>query len=129
MIYKQFYKRGTTKEEQCCASVDLKCFGCSPIHLAKGIECKDQTFAMSLHNAPVHDCFCDLSCIQFEDCCHDHEETCAHLYQEVPTQSTTNSTPTSKPGISSTSPPVSSCEYIQEGDKLKFSGFFLSIKA
>ena len=65
------------------------------------------------------DCFCDSSCIQFGDCCQDHAETCAHLHPETTTEGTTNSTPTSKPGITPTSPQVSSCDYIQERDKIK----------
>ena len=34
---------------------------------------------------PMHrDCFCDSSCILFDDCCADHVTTCSHLYTTTP---------------------------------------------
>merc|ERR1712050_278354 len=83
---------------ECCDGVDLECFGCNPDLLEQGLECKDQpTSPVSTVPNPevkTRDCFCDFSCIMFEDCCDDHAETCIHLYTTT-TSSTTTTTTTS----------------------------------
>ena len=59
----------------CCSGVDLECFGCHPGLLEMGIPCEEQPTET---NATVYrDCFCDTSCILFEDCCDDHFGACA----------------------------------------------------
>ena len=56
--------------QKCCDGVDLECFGCNPTHPFNCVE-------------PYSDCFCDSSCILFEDCCSDHMDTCKDFYDEV----------------------------------------------
>ena len=62
----------------CCPGVDLQCFGCHPGLLDMGIPCEKQP--TSTHSPQRRDCFCDTSCILFEDCCDDHFGACAELY-------------------------------------------------
>ena len=74
----------------CCQGVDLECFGCHPELLEMGIPCEQQSIheayqSRVLENSSQHltsdqrrestrDCYCDTSCIVFEDCCDDHYE-------------------------------------------------------
>ena len=46
--------------------------------LDMGIPCEKQP--TSTHSPQRRDCFCDTSCILFEDCCDDHFGACADLY-------------------------------------------------
>lgn len=62
----------------CCSGGDLDCYGCNPVLLSKGIPCEQQTIDRQKANA--RDCFCDKSCILFQDCCDDHEDFCTELY-------------------------------------------------
>ena len=89
MTFFELHYRGTSKEEQCCAGIDLWCHGCNPVLHADGQECEDQTEVnsnwsfWSKSNSDLYkDCFCDTSCIFYEDCCEDHFDTCNHLYDE-----------------------------------------------
>ena len=62
----------------CCSGVDLECWGCHPGLLAMGMPCEEQPTET---NSPLRrDCFCDASCILFEDCCDDHFGACAAFY-------------------------------------------------
>ena len=62
----------------CCSGVDLECWGCHPGLLAMGMPCEEQPTET---NSPLRrDCFCDASCILFEDCCDDHFSACAAFY-------------------------------------------------
>ena len=54
----------------CCQGVDLECFGCHPGLLDMEIPCEEQPAEINL--TQYRDCFCDTSCILFEDCCNDH---------------------------------------------------------
>ena len=72
----------------CCQGVDLTCFGCHPELLDMGIPCEQQSvhekyqsqhsqlinLQQSQRRESTRDCFCDTSCIVFEDCCDDHYE-------------------------------------------------------
>ena len=62
----------------CCPGVDLQCYGCHPGLLDMGIQCNQQP--ISTHSPQRRDCFCDTSCILFEDCCDDHFGACSELY-------------------------------------------------
>ena len=95
------FKRSPLKEVQCCEGVDLECFGCNPVLFAQGQSCDKQTTKQpnkqNNWSPERRDCFCDSSCILFEDCCDDHFDTCTHLYDY-------------EEGI----PDSSNCEYLQE---------------
>ena len=55
----------------CCDGVDLECFGCHPgLLYIQGIPCEQQTTETNATQG--RDCFCDASCIIFDDCCDDH---------------------------------------------------------
>ena len=62
----------------CCPGVDLQCYGCHQGLLDMGIPCDQQP--ISTHSPQRRDCFCDTSCILFEDCCDDHFGACSELY-------------------------------------------------
>ena len=68
----------------CCHGVDLECYGCHPGLLAMGIPCDQQLYYGACKGGcqeeQSRDCFCDTSCIIFEDCCNDHFGACAELY-------------------------------------------------
>ena len=51
---------GQTKP--CCPGEDIDCF---------------------IGTSRVDRCYCDLTCVQFGDCCHDYEETCAWMQPEI----------------------------------------------
>ena len=65
----------------CCHGVDLECFGCHPGLLAMGIPCEQQP--TSTKEPQRRDCFCDTSCILFDDCCDDHFGACADTYLSI----------------------------------------------
>ena len=81
--------RSISKADQCCDGVDLECFGCNPLLFTNGQLCEDQTTNHAF--AERRDCFCDSSCILFEDCCDDHVTTCAHLYSNYEPSTTIES--------------------------------------
>ena len=74
----------------CCNGVDLECFGCHPGLLAIGIPCGQQpiqdeykgrvlensseNFQSEQRRESTRDCFCDKSCVNFDDCCDDYSE-------------------------------------------------------
>ena len=63
----------------CCDGVDLECFGCHPgLLYIQGIPCEQQTTETNATQG--RDCFCDTSCIIFDDCCDDHFLACAGTY-------------------------------------------------
>ena len=67
----------------CCHGVNLECWGCHPGLLAMGIPCDQQPAGGckgGCKEQQRRDCFCDTSCIIFEDCCDDHFGACAGLY-------------------------------------------------
>ena len=67
----------------CCNGVDLECFGCHPGLLDMGIPCGQQPIHdeySSLRQESTRDCFCDSSCIVFDDCCDDHFGACPQFY-------------------------------------------------
>lgn len=79
----------------CCPGVDLTCFGCNPFLLDEKIPCSKQpTRTGTEEGLPQHarDCYCDSSCIQFNDCCDDHKDICRMLYTDQTTTTTTTST-------------------------------------
>ena len=82
--------RSPSKPDQCCEGINLECFGCNPVLLSDGQKCVDQTTNSAFEQR--RDCFCDSSCILYEDCCSDHIVTCAHLYSTEPLTSTTTTT-------------------------------------
>ena len=69
------------RSEQCCEGANLECYGCHPILYQFGLPCELQATLSSFQHR--RDCFCDESCIEFEDCCHDHPDTCGHLYSDL----------------------------------------------
>ena len=72
--------------------------------------------------APIRDCYCDSSCIQFNDCCEDHAETCIHLY-------TTSTKATLKPTTKATTTAVMMDEEEEVGEKVTLKtdcGMFMS---
>jgi len=81
------YLREQDGHPPCCPSIDLECFGCNQDMLNQGIPCIEQTTDIL---RPVHrDCFCDSSCILFNDCCSDHKDTCSSLYTTTTPEPTT----------------------------------------
>ena len=67
----------------CCDGVDLQCFGCHPGLLDMGIPCGQQPIHdeySSLRRESTRDCFCDRSCLVFDDCCDDHMVACIEFY-------------------------------------------------
>ena len=107
--------RGNGQAEQCCDNIDIECLGCNPSLSKIGIVSRIFKYPISRNFKPCNeqtteadqllrrDCFCDSSCILFDDCCEDHKQTCDHLYDpttptpptEPPTTSTTSTTTTS----------------------------------
>ena len=72
-------------DNQCCTGASLTCYGCNPFLFELGVACEDQQsvdrFSENVSNTDQRrDCFCDNTCILFEDCCDDHRETCSHLF-------------------------------------------------
>ena len=81
----------------CCQGVDLECFGCHPGLLAMGIACEQQpihdeyksrilgnsleNFQAEQRRESTRDCFCDKSCVNFEDCCDDYSECDDYTWQ------------------------------------------------
>merc|ERR1712227_361163 len=96
--------RGDNPLEQCCDGVNLQCFGCSEALLDQNMKCANQPTAPSgqlVAPNTARDCYCDSSCIMFNDCCDDHPEICKRLYSteapETPkptTKATTTTPPT-----------------------------------
>jgi len=85
----------------CCDQIDLECFGCHPVLLSMGITCSQQT--TSNKESDRRDCFCDSSCILFEDCCDDHKMMCPDLYTSTtPKTTTAPKTTTEEPTTTST---------------------------
>ena len=80
----------TIRPSGCCQGVDLECFGCHPGLLAMGIPCEQQpihdeyksrvmgnsseNFQSEQRRESTRDCFCDKSCVNFDDCCDDYSE-------------------------------------------------------
>merc|ERR1711911_541217 len=84
--------RSNDPQFQCCDGVDLQCYGCNQHLLNKGQKRDDQT--ASTTQTHRRDCFCDTSCIVFEDCCDDHPVTCKRLYDDPETTTSTTTTTT-----------------------------------
>ena len=76
--------RGETLDEMCCQGVELKCFGCNNKLLNKfGIPCEEQpTSIESPSDELKRDCFCDSSCLLFDDCCKDFKRLCGKIPRE-----------------------------------------------
>ena len=65
----------------CCDGVNIECFGCHPGLIDMGIPCELQP--TETNATQYRDCFCDTSCILFEDCCDDHFGACADTYLSI----------------------------------------------
>ncbi|CAG5094877.1 Oidioi.mRNA.OKI2018_I69.XSR.g13931.t1.cds [Oikopleura dioica] len=68
-----------------------------------GVPCEEQSTEST--GVWKRDCFCDVSCIEFQDCCRDHEEICEPVLLTTPasttfTYETTESTEPSREGAS-----------------------------
>ena len=84
---------------QCCDGVDPECFGCNPNLLDQGLQCDDQPISADGGNN-FRDCFCDQSCLVFDDCCDDHPITCRRLCINKATSTTST---TAKPSTTTSS--------------------------
>jgi len=51
-----------------------------------------------LHSS--NSCYCDDVCVDYNDCCYDHEDTCRHLHVPTTTSTTTTTTTTQPPNCS-----------------------------